>query len=203
MNVFLKRFACALLALGSLAPVVAADNPWLVRARAVNLDWKNEQTDFVRTLNIRASNKTIPEVDITYFFDKNFAAELVLTTPQSVDINANGTNVGTVKALPPSILLQYHMTNFGNTRPYIGGGFNYTIFSDRNNLYSGAAKVENSSLGYVVQVGVDHMFDKHWGINLDVKYAQIRSDVLLNDGTKIGVLTLNPVMAGIGVTYKY
>jgi len=101
MNVFLKRFACAFLALGSLAPVVAADNPWLVRARAVNLDWKNEQTDFVSTLNIRANNKTIPEVDITYFFDKNFAAELALTTPQSVDINANGTNVGTVKALPP------------------------------------------------------------------------------------------------------
>jgi len=95
------------------------------------------------------------------------------------------------------------MTNFGNTRPYIGGGFNYTIFSDRNNLYSGAAKVENSSLGYVVQVGVDHMFDKHWGVNLDVKYAQIRTDIMTDAGAKLGVLMLNPVMAGIGLTYKY
>ena len=203
MNVFLKRFACAFLALGSLAPVVAADNPWLVRARAVNLDWKNEATDVVLAANVQAKNKTIPEVDITYFFDKNFAAELVLTSPQSVEISAAGVNIGSVKALPPSILLQYHMTNFGNTRPYVGAGFNYTIFSNRNNLNSGAVKVENSSLGYVVQVGVDHMFDKHWGVNLDVKYAQIRTDIMTDAGAKLGVLTLNPVMAGIGLTYKY
>jgi hypothetical protein len=32
---------------------------------------------------IGVSNKTIPEVDISYFFTKNIAAELVLTYPQN------------------------------------------------------------------------------------------------------------------------
>ena len=42
------------------------------------------------------------------------------------------------------------------------------------------------------------MIDKNWGLNLDVKYLQIGTNV-----SGIGELRLNPVTAGVGVTYKF
>jgi outer membrane protein len=188
------------------APVVQAnDNPWLVRFRAVNLNWDNSPSDSLRNslsgARLEAVNQFIPEVDISYFFNKNFAAELVLTYPQKVDIDLAGGNIGSAKALPPSLLLQYHFTDFGSFKPYVGVGVNYTLFTDRKVL-GGAAKVESSSVGYAAQLGADYMFDKNWGLNIDLKYADIKTDVKLG-GNKIGSLDLSPTMFGIGVTYKY
>jgi len=202
MKTKLKLVATGLIAFATLTPTLAADSPWMVRVRAVHLDWKNGQTGGVLTNNIVAETKTIPEVDVSYFFNKNIAAELVLTYPQKVEVSLGGEKIGSVKALPPSLLLQYHITEFGSTRPYFGAGINYTRFSKRNNLASGAAAVEKSSLGYVVQLGADHMLDKSWGLNVDLKYAQIKTDVTLG-GANIGNLDLSPLMIGIGVTYKY
>lgn len=178
----------------------AQDNPFMVRLRAVNLDWDNGRKEGLSA--IAAKDKTIPEVDITYFFTPNIAVELVLTYPQKVDISLNGDGIGHVKALPPSLLLQYHFTQMGQFKPYLGAGVNYTLFSKRNNLADGAASVERSSLGYAVQAGVDYMLDKHWGINVDLKYAKIETDVTIS-GAKNGKLDLSPTMFGIGVAYKY
>ncbi len=194
--------ASALVAITALSMPMAyaQDNPFMVRLRAVNLDWDNGRKDGLSA--IAAKDKTIPEVDITYFFTPNIAAELVLTYPQKVDISLAGDGIGHVKALPPSLLLQYHFTQFGQFKPYLGAGLNYTLFSKRNNLAGGAASVERSSFGYALQAGFDYMFDKHWGINVDLKYAKIETDVTIN-GAKDGKLDLSPTMFGVGVAYKY
>jgi outer membrane protein len=98
--------------------------------------------------------------------------------------------------------LQYHFTQFGQFKPYLGAGVNYTLFSKRTNLLGGAASVERSSFGYAVQAGFDYMLDKNWGINVDLKYAQIQTDVFVG-GVKQGKLDLSPTMFGVGLTYKY
>lgn len=187
---------------GSAAPAWADESPWMVRARAVHVDWKNGQSGAVQSLDVHAEKKIIPEVNITYFFSKNIAAELVLTYPQKVEVQAGPTNIGSVKALPPSLLLQYHFTDHGAFKPYVGAGLNYTVFSKRGNLLGGAASVKNSSVGYAVQTGFDYMFDRHWGLNVDLKYAEIKTDVLVG-GAAVGELDLSPTMLGIGLTYKY
>jgi outer membrane protein len=196
------------LALGLLAAVsfnaIAQENPWMVRARATNLNWDNGQTATVQSANVHAKNQTIPELDISYFFNKNVAAELVLTYPQNVEIMAGSSSLGDVKALPPSLLLQYHFTNFGALKPYVGAGVNYTLFSSRKNLGSGTYSIENSSTGFVAQVGTDYMFDKNWGVNFDVKYMKMNTDVFANDtGASIGNLNLSPIATSVGVTYKF
>jgi outer membrane protein len=101
------------LALGLLAALsfnaIAQENPWMVRVRATNLNWDNGQTSTVQALDVNAKNKTIPEFDITYFFNKNIAAELVLTYPQKVDVRAGAlgnAKIAEVKALPPTLLLE-------------------------------------------------------------------------------------------------
>jgi outer membrane protein len=128
---------------------------------------------------LRLRTRSSPEFDITYFFTKNIATELVLTYPQTIQINsgASQSQLGTIKALPPSLLLQYHFTDLGAFKPYVGAGVNYTIFSSRNNLGNGTYSVGGSSTGVVGQIGADYMLDKNWGLNLDVKYATMSTNV--------------------------
>ena len=206
----IKTLAAALAVMTSLAPIAtqaqsSSENPWMVRVRAVDLLWANGQSGgVVQSANVKAADKVIPEFDISYFFTKNIAAELVLTYPQSIQIDAGGSKLGTIKALPPSLLLQYHFTNFGAFKPYVGAGVNYTIFSSRNNLGGGAYSVDNSSFGGVGQVGMDYMFDKNWGLNVDLKYATMSTNVTDSaTGANVGKLTLNPWMPAVGVTYKF
>ena len=220
----IKSLVAAMAAVASLAPIASQaqssdENPWMVRVRAVDLLFQNGQSNGgtnvlgagVQTNNVRAQNEWIPEVDISYFFTKNIAAELVLTYPQKVNIYSNLTSgpTGTINALPPSLLLQYHFTDLGAFKPYIGAGINYTIFGNRNNFsllgVNNALTVDQNSVGFVGQIGVDYMFDKNWGANIDLKYATMSTNVngsAANVGN-IGKLTLNPLMPAVGVTYKF
>ena len=59
----------------------------MVRARAVHLDGANKDST---PLGLTVNNKTIAEVDVTYFFNKNIAAELILTVPQKHTLSAGG-----------------------------------------------------------------------------------------------------------------
>ena len=207
----LKSLVVAMAAVASLAPIASqaqssGENPWMVRVRATDLIWQNGQSgSVVQGANVKAANKVIPEFDVSYFFTKNIAAELVLTYPQTININytANQTNLGSIKALPPSLLLQYHFTDLGALKPYVGAGVNYTIFSNRNNLGNGAYSVDSSSVGAVGQVGADYMLDKNWGLNIDVKYATMSTNVTSAAGVNGGKLTLNPWMPSVGVAYKF
>uniref|UniRef100_B1XVB7 OmpW family protein n=1 Tax=Polynucleobacter necessarius subsp. necessarius (strain STIR1) TaxID=452638 RepID=B1XVB7_POLNS len=208
----IKSLVAAMAAVASLAPIAAQaqaeENPWMVRVRAVDLLFQNGQNSTVAGLNIKAKNQVIPEFDISYFFTKNIAAELVLTWPQQVNITAGSgnTNVGKVSALPPSLLVQYHFTDLGAFKPYVGAGVNYTIFGNRQNFLAlgNAVQVDNSSVGVVGQIGADYMLDKNWGLNVDVKYATMSTNVtVVQGGANLGKLTLNPWMPAVGVTYKF
>jgi outer membrane protein len=205
----IKTLVAVLAVMTSLAPIAAqaqssSGNPWMIRVRAVDLLWANGQSgSVVQGANVKAKDQIIPELDVSYFFTKNIAAELVLTYPQSIQIDAGGNKLGTIKALPPSLLLQYHFTDFGAFKPYVGAGVNYTIFSSRNNLSGGAYSVDSSSFGAVGQVGMDYMLDKNWGLNVDLKYATMSTNVTTAAGVDGGKLTLNPWMPAVGVTYKF
>lgn len=203
----MKKRTISKLALGLLAALsfnaIAQENPWMVRVRATNLNWDNGQTSTVQALDVNAKDKTIPELDISYFFYKNIAAELVLTYPQKVDVRAGSTKIAEVKALPPTLLLQYHFTDFGPLKPYVGAGVNYTRFSSYKDLNSGLnTSVEKSSVGLAAQVGADYMLTKNWGINLDVKYIKIKTEVF-SAGISVGNLDLSPIATSLGVTYKF
>ena len=208
----IKSLVAAMAAVASLAPIAAQaqaqENPWMVRVRAVDLLFQNGQTSTVADLNVKAKNQVIPEFDVSYFFTKNIAAELVLTWPQQVNITAGpgNTNIGKVSALPPSLLAQYHFTDLGAFKPYVGLGVNYTIFGNRQNFpaLGNGVQVDNNSVGVVGQIGMDYMFDKNWGLNLDVKYATMSTNVTaVEGGANLGKLTLNPWMPAVGVTYKF
>lgn len=198
------KIAALSVALAAAFPVIAQETQgnWLVRARAVDLLFDNGQSKTVKTLDIKAEDRWIPEVDISYFFTKNIAAELVLTWPQNINIKAGSSKIGQIQALPPSLLIQYHFTDFGAFKPYVGAGVNYTHFYKTSNILDGAANIDNDSWGLVGQIGMDYQLNKNWSINVDAKYVQMSTDVHLG-AANIGKLDLNPVTLGVGVGYRF
>ena len=179
-----------------------AESPWLVRVRAVHLDSANKDST---GLGLSVNNKTIPEVDISYFFNKNVAAELILTVPQKHDLRSNGTNIGSLKHLPPSLLLQYHFDAPG-FKPYVGAGINYTRFSSvRFDPAVAAAlnpSIDKNSWGGALQVGVDIPLSKNLYLNFDVKKVYIKTDVFAG-GAKAGTFKVDPVLVGVGLGWRF
>lgn len=196
--------AIILVSLGMFAGNAMAETPWLVRARAVHLD-PADKSDPVGGVGasdrIGVSSKTIPEVDISYFFSPNVSAELVLTYPQKHDVSLDGANVGTFKHLPPTLLAQYHFMPDAQLNPYVGAGINYTNIT-KVNLLNGAGGLEHKSFGLALQAGVDYKIDKNWSLNFDVKKVQIRSDVFLS-GAKVSNVQIDPWLVGVGVGYRF
>lgn len=177
----------------------SAEGPWMVRVRAVNIDAVNKTT--FATNVVSANDKVIPEVDISYFFSPNLAAELVLTVPQKHDVRLNGAVIGSLKHLPPTLTLQYHFDTVGGKfKPYLGAGVNYTRFSSVN-LPAGLT-IEKNSFGLALQAGVDIPLDKNMYLNFDVKKVQIRTD-LASSGTKLGAIKVDPVLFGVGLGWRF
>src|SRR5450830_323100 len=197
--------AMMVLALGFAAGnATAQESPWQVRVRADYLKPANK-SDAVGGIGasdrLQINDKTIPEVDISYFFTPNWAAELVLTYPQKQDVTLDGQKIGTFKHLPPTLTLQYHFLPDALFSPYLGAGVNYTRISSVD-LLNGAGSLDNSSWGLALQAGVDYKLDKNWSLNLDVKKVQIRSDVYAG-GEQISRVKIDPWLIGVGVGYRF
>ena len=200
------------------APVADMFNPWMIRLRALGVVTRNSgSVDQVAGSGLTTNDAIVPELDITYFFTRNFAAELILgVTKHHVTgtgvAATNGLDVGKAWLLPPTLTFQYHFTNFGAFKPYIGAGVNYTVFFSQTagNTPNGAGVIITrshlqNSWSPALQVGFDYMIDRHWGINVDVKKLWLRPswDGDSNVGPLTGKVNLDPWLIGAGVTYKF
>lgn len=198
----LTLVAASVAALAPLAASAQDTGNWLIRGRVLHLDPANKDST---GLGLSVNSKVFPEVDISYFFSPNFAAELILTYPQKHDIRSNGNNIGTLKHLPPTLSLQYHVTGL-SFRPYVGAGLNYTNFSAVKFTPAVAAalgaNVDRSSFGLSLQAGVDVPVGGGWLLNLDVKKVQIRTDVT-SFGNKVGEFKVDPVLVSIGIGKRF
>ncbi|MEK8032434.1 OmpW family outer membrane protein [Ideonella sp. DXS29W] len=203
----MKRQLIALAALAAtLSPFAAQaqdQGDWIVRARAVSLTSENDDST---GLDLSVNDKVIPEVDISYFINPNFALELILTYPQKHDVKSAGAKIGSLKHLPPTLTAQYHFTQLGGWRPYVGLGLNYTHLSDvQFNSDVDAAlqpSLKKDSFGWAAQLGTDIPMGGGWLLNLDVKKVQIQTEVS-SFGNKVGDFKVNPWLASIGFGKRF
>ncbi|MCB1995654.1 MAG: OmpW family protein [Burkholderiaceae bacterium] len=206
MNIRWMAAAAAAALLPAVTPVALAQSndsgDWIVRARAVNLNSANKDST---GLDLSVNDKTIPEVDISYFFSPNLAAELILTYPQKHDVRAGGSNIGSLKHLPPTLTLQYHFGGM-SFRPYVGAGLNYTRFSSVQFAPAVVTaldpSIDKNSFGLALQAGVDFPLGDGWLLNLDVKKVQIQTDVY-SAGTKAGTFKVDPLLLAVGVGKRF
>jgi len=204
------------------APVVEAQSPWMIRLRALGVipDGDSPVYTFGAPLSTRSgldiSQQVVPELDISYFFTENLAAELILGVTRHSITGQNtlaGVPIGKSTLLPPTLTIQYHFTSFGAFKPYIGVGVNYTTFFDTkaaNVPGTGGLAVTGLSIGdswgAAAQFGFDYMLDRHWGINVDVKKLWLRPEfsATTNVGVPVvGTAHIDPWLVGAGITYRF
>jgi outer membrane protein len=180
------------------------------------------------------SSSVIPMLDVAYYLTRNWAIEAICcVSPHHV------TGVGPIQGasvikswvFPPSLMLQYHFTNFGAFQPYLGVGVNFTAYWGTragNQTFpfflpnfpavpswtTATAASITPSWGVVGQAGVDYMFNDRWGVNVDVKYIMMEPNAhvwAVNTGTPFGPLAVplnlavkvNPIVVSAGLTYRF
>jgi outer membrane protein len=112
-----------------------------------------------------------------------------------------GLDLGEVTHFPPTLTLKYRWTNFGQVEPYVGAGVNYTAFID-DEPPAGMTIDYDESFGLAVQAGFDYRIDEHWGVNFDVRYVDISTDVTINNSIQDSV-DINPWIISTSVAYRF
>jgi len=200
--------AATALVMTAAAPAFADSGDWLIRLRAIDVMPNESASIDPIGGDVDIDNSIVPELDITYFFQDQWAVELILgVTPH--DVAAVGTaagdiDLGDVTLLPPTLTVQYHFNPEGTVRPYAGAGINYTHFFDES-LPSGSALSTidyDASLGLAVQAGIDFDMGNDWFFNVDAKYIDINTDVTI-DGAITADVDIDPVIIGLGFGRRF
>ncbi|HEY8064280.1 MAG TPA: OmpW family outer membrane protein [Methylosinus sp.] len=172
------------------------------------------------------STSIVPMLDVAYYLTKNWAIEAICCVAPH-HIQGTGTiasDFARAWVFPPSLMAQYHFTNFGQFQPYLGVGANFTAFwgTRVNNDVWGIPFAAGSTLaglglpgalatfqwatvapswGVVGQVGFDYMFNEHWGVNVDVKYVGVHPMVHATAVAFVpGAAVLGPIFVPVKVS---
>lgn len=194
---------------------------WMVRLRGVGVIPSENASISAIGGDVAISNTFIPELDFTYFFTKNIAAELILGTSKH-DVHTTGSNLspiggpssadvplGSVYLLPPTLTLQYHFYAGETFKPYVGAGVNYTIFY---NVKAGNTVKDvkyDNAFGYAFQAGFDLMITDKYFINVDAKKVFLNTDVTVDASNLAAGLSIpakvdiNPLLVGFGIGMKF
>ena len=168
---------------------------------------------------LSVGSNTIPEIDFSYYFTKNIAAELILAVGTRHDVSITGAtgvlggnpNLGSVNLLPPTLTAQWHFMPDQTFDPYVGAGLSYVRAMDNNlNLNNVPIKISRNSWGPAIQAGFDYNLPDRWLINLDVKKIWFDTTVTA-DSTgyrvagwhKIDGLDVDPWVVSVGFGKKF
>jgi outer membrane protein len=209
---------CCLLLGITLSPCLAADqSPWLLRARLLGVFPDDSSTDItVVEGEADVGEAYTPDVDITYFFTDNIAAELVFFAYAQHDVEAKGTivddvDLGSFDLIPPILAAQYHFMPQSAFRPYAGAGLSYIWIPNEDpgsetKVNVTEVRYDDGVIGYALQAGFDYFFNDNWCINFDVKKIWVEVDVEVDVedvGTAKTTVDVDPLLVGIGVGYRF
>ena len=164
---------------------------------------------------------------VDYKLTPNWALQLIAATPFSHAIAVTGSAidglaVGNTKHLPPTLLAQYHVTQFGERwQPFIGFGVNYTTFFDTkvdpqltDTLMDLAVITEANELdlrlsdswGLALQAGVNVQLTPTLGVHAMVSRIDIATTGRVTvDGTTIQAVDvdIDPLVAMLGLRWQF
>lgn len=161
---------------------------------------------------------TQPIMDIIYGVTDNVSIELALGLPYKHEISGAGAVegvgvIGTVKALPPTLLAHYRFFEpDAKLRPYAGAGLTYAYFADE----TGSGKLTvlsnvggppttfsvKNKLAATIQVGLVYNINARWFVDANIAKTFLKTRVDFSSG-QTQDLTLNPQAVTVGVGYKF
>lgn len=154
-------------------------------------------------------------LNFVYFFDNNWAIELLAATPFKHDVKLhNGdttTALGEVTHLPPTLSALYYFDTSTDFKPYVGVGLNYTIIFDEkfSSTYKNAGFSHLSlddSFGLSAQMGADYQLDDKWSLNASIRYIDIDTQATFDvGGESIGKadISIDPMVYSLMLGYKF
>ncbi|AYF01174.1 OmpW family protein [Paracoccus yeei] len=194
--------ALALLASPALAQ---SQGEWTLGLGLANVNPKSDNGTLAGgTVPTEIGDSTRPSVTFEYFIRDNLGIEVLGALPFKHSIRSEGTEIGTVKHLPPVVSLQYHFDATEQFKPFVGVGVNFTGFYDadaRGPLAGSDLRVKNS-WGLAAHLGADWWINDRAAVRADLRWIDIDADVLLN-GTNIGKVEVDPVVVGISYVMKF
>ncbi|AMV72432.1 outer membrane beta-barrel protein [Desulfuromonas carbonis] len=199
-----KVVVCLLTAsimVGGLVATAAAEDfkPYGIRLRGLAVIPNEDADSQLASLDLEVSNDLTPELDLEYFFLPSLSTELILGVSRH-EITSKGDSLGSTWLLPPTLTVKYHFVPNNMISPYLGLGVNCVIpFKEKANGINDF-NISNS-LGWAAQVGADVALGNSWFANVDVKYLSVETEMKIA-GVKYD-LDLNPVVAGLGVGYRF
>ena len=204
--------ACCLVLSMPATPCFAAggDSPWMVRVRALGILPDDSSTP-ITVIHGKADvdNAVSLDLDFSYFFTENLAAELTLTYSRH-NVSAKGTAVGDIDLgsldiLPPTLTLQYHFMPQKPFRPYLGAGVSYVLIPQNDPGAADSISYESGVFGPAIQAGFDYFFNEHWCLNIDVKKVWVNVDANVHAlGTTVSTsVDVNPWLIGVGIGYRF
>jgi outer membrane protein len=214
--------ALALAAAPSAALAQSAGS-WLVRLGATQI--KPEVTSGDLTAPSPAGTKidvredTQPTAGITYLLSDRLSLDLPLAAGFEHEIVGAGAiegagRLGTVKALPVTLLLQWRFFPAeAPLRPYVGIGPTYAYFYDTRSTatltaITGGTPAQptllemESKLTYTVQLGLAMRLTPRWGLDVAVMKTPLKTTGTLSTGQTIET-KVDPLSAHLGLVYRF
>lgn len=196
----------AAVALAALSPVAAQQAGDLtVGLGLANVNPKSDNGVLAGgTVPVSIGDNTRPQITVEYFIRDNLGVELLAALPFKHSITSNGTEIGTVRHLPPVVSLQYHFDATPQLKPFVGLGVNFTGIYDAESkgpLAGNDLRVKNS-WGLAAHLGADYWINDRSAIRADLRYIDIDADVTLNGGD-IGRVAIDPLVTGISYVMKF
>lgn len=134
----------------------------------------------------------------SYMLNSNMAIGVLAATPFQHNVSSAGTKIGEIKHLPPTVTAQYHFTDMGSIKPYLGAGINYTVFFDEE-LSNGTHLELKDSLGLAFEAGVDIDLGNDYYFNAAVWYIDIGTEVEVGNTTIIDKIDIDPLVGMLGI----
>lgn len=194
-----------LAAAGALAaPVVHADDAWVIRVGGAVVAPKDNNGTLAGA-RADVSNSTRPTIDLEYLITPHWGVDVLGATPFLHDVALKGLGtVARTKQLPPTIGVNYHFMPNATWSPFVGLGVNYTNFFDTHAtgaLYGNSVSIANS-WGVAARAGFDVKISDKWIATVDLRWADIESDVKVNN-SKVGTVKIDPIVFGASIGYRF
>jgi outer membrane protein len=183
---------------------------FMVRFRAIGVIPQDNRSSTSVGGSIKTTAQPAPEVDVSYFFTDNIAAELIAATTRhsiaAVNTAVGRVPVGAAWVLPPTLTAQWHFFPHERFSPYIGAGINASLFYSSQAAGPTVTSLKlTNSIGPAVQIGFDYNVSDRWFLNVDAKEIFLTTKARLNTvlGRVSAKTSLDPFVIGAGVGYRF
>lgn len=211
----------------TLSPLALANQAgdFIVRGGATMVNPDSEKSNIMlsgadSSMTLTVDDNTQLGLNFVYFYDSNWAIELLAATPFTHDITiqdknavlgVDGANLGEVSQLPPTLSALYYFDTNSALKPYVGIGINYTVFFDEDFATApkslGLSNLDlDGSFGLSAQIGADYHLDEQWSLNASIRYIDINTEATFDvAGNSIGKanIDIDPMVYSLMLGYKF